>query len=81
MYSRVMAFKGKVRDDSETRSQFQSAVMIEIDQIFSFAAYTRLASNEGFKKIMGEVEVNHGRCRLKSLVDKFCPITYSTKKS
>ena len=79
MYSRVMAFKGKIRDNSETKSQFQSAVMTEIDQIFSFAAYTRLASNEGFKKIMEEVKVNHGRCRLKSLVDKFCPITYSTK--
>ena len=63
--------------ESETPSQSHLGLVAEIEQIFSFASFVRLASSDQFKGIMEEVKTSHKRCFLKSLVDKFCPMTTS----
>lgn len=77
MYSRAIPWKKQVDGESETRSQSQAGLIHEMEQIFSFPSFLRLAKNNSFKSIMAEVKRNHERCFLKSLVDKCCPLKCS----
>lgn len=78
MYSRAILWNKQV-NDSESRSQGEAALLEEMDKIFSFKSFIRLAKSEIFKDIMTDVKRNHKKCSLKSLVDKCCPMKSPVK--